>query len=445
MDKTVVGVKRDEKREVELFGEPRDQGFVKGGRDLDLERIFKRSVERGTSDEQGSPSSVLRRSLACEKINVRDKGSKYSGVRTLSKTRNDTDRSPRATSQVTSEQTLLGTWTVLSAASLSTALTHHDGVLVADPTKIITPTLGSTSSTSVPCFTDQDRASDPSRRMTRIVGLLQQAKDVLNGNKAGHNFATFKKNARQAFPSITLPKSNRRSDGFVPRALKGTLGPAFENKRRLRWGRVSLIEGTEVVVDETGKTTIGEVVSAVLPLLNESCLLQDIEHDIAIQMSHGSIPLTRRETARSDSREFEVRGELVDGPVLLKSYTKLVVHNAIETSATDQSSSTPWLATKKRDSIKPKPTDTSSKSSAGLATSELADDDEYHKVVIIIDQWVDTHKPRWSKASVSCISGNDQAYSEPSYQPFVSANWMLQTGAKLTDSDVKGVLCRLHI
>jgi hypothetical protein len=40
--------------------------------------------------------------------------------------------------------------------------------------------------------------------MTRIVGLLQQAKDVLNGNKAGHNFATFKKNARQAFPSITL-------------------------------------------------------------------------------------------------------------------------------------------------------------------------------------------------------------------------------------------------
>jgi hypothetical protein len=55
------------------------------------------------------------------------------------------------------------------------------------------------------------------------------------------------------------------------------------------------------------------------------------------------------------------------------------------------------LATKKRDSIKPKPTNTSSKSSAGLATSELADDDEYHKVVIIVDQWVDTHKPRWSK------------------------------------------------
>ncbi|KAG1895150.1 uncharacterized protein F5891DRAFT_1194500 [Suillus fuscotomentosus] len=42
MDKTVVGMERDEKREVELFGEPRDQGFVKGGRDLDLERVFKR-------------------------------------------------------------------------------------------------------------------------------------------------------------------------------------------------------------------------------------------------------------------------------------------------------------------------------------------------------------------------------------------------------------------
>jgi hypothetical protein len=241
--------------------------------------------------------------------------------------------------------------------------------------------------------------------MTRIVGLLQQAKDVLNGNKAGHNFATFKKNARQAFPSITLYPTDKFcviAQKVIDAAMDSSLEPS---KARLVLhlrinddsDGVSLIEGAEVVVDETGKTTIGEVVSAVLPLLNESCLLQDIEHDIAIQMSHGSIPLTRRKTARSDSREFEVRGELVDGPVLLKSYTKLVVHNAIETSATDQSSSTPWLATKKRDSIKPKPTNTSSKSSAGLATSELADDDEYHKVVIIVDQWVDTHKPRWSK------------------------------------------------
>ncbi|KAG1894612.1 uncharacterized protein F5891DRAFT_1195053 [Suillus fuscotomentosus] len=69
MDKTVVGVKRDEKREVELFGEPRDQGFVKGGRDLDLERVFKvaesaNRIERwrvgeATSDQGGfSPRSA---------------------------------------------------------------------------------------------------------------------------------------------------------------------------------------------------------------------------------------------------------------------------------------------------------------------------------------------------------------------------------------------------
>ncbi|KAG2106891.1 hypothetical protein BD769DRAFT_1393068 [Suillus cothurnatus] len=295
MDKTVVGVKRDEKREVELFGEPRDQGFVKGGRDLDLERVFKRD----SSSEIG-----MTRSCCVGFVNTTSK--RMTSVR-LSVERRMSKDLPRP---------------YFDEAWLARKSTFETKV------SLQLQDSGSTSSTSVPCFTDQDRASDPSRRMTRIVGLLQQAKDVLNGNKAGHNFATFKKNARQAFPSITLPKSNRRSDGFVPRALKGTLGPAFENKRRLRWGRVSLIEGAEVVVDETGKTTIGEVVSAVLPLLNESCLLQDIEHDIAIQMSHGSIPLTRRETARSDSREFEVRGELVDGPVLLKSYTKLVVHNA---------------------------------------------------------------------------------------------------------------------
>jgi hypothetical protein len=38
-----------------------------------------------------------------------------------------------------------------------------------------------------------------------------------------------------------------------------------------------------------------------------------------------------------------------------------------------------------------------------------------------------------------------EAYSEPSYQLVVSADRMLKAGANLTDSDVKGVLCRFYI